>query len=639
MAEILVNIGGVQEAWQGWVMPNGESEYNSLPDSLKPLTRSLARRSPELTPYDELLDYYKRIEGLSLDPQSGVTDADAVPYLARIQTQAERLAREQKKRAAPRELPLHIGAVFANGRNERLVEDPSIPVLDIKDRNQRLVFCLENIHAFDHLFGQAEAWKGAVDLWIADAQIAAQAEGLSEVEWGRFEKQIKNLMAITASARAMEASAGASTTYLATLTGGEEGNLDRQGLWADYLVHGDPGKINYVISNPLVKHYYEILMRDAGLHTGDHYEWREIQNPDKPSETIWLPSKVEFEQNPDQTRRQSNLIRYLKDYAENGGLNAYITSILLAADTSREIQALKNLGIEKDSRWAAARIACDVFLTDKWTRYEDKITDGGQIELNLQPSATWEGDPFKTVDKPSFLPRLKGVFTGKEGKVILDLMDRIFKPDEILTGNLERYLVVPSAAINMKKYARLSKAIFKFMGGSMGTGIPSWNRKMMEEEIPEITNLYTQVYGGIKVKRGGRTIKEGKHLVGDRMMLMLYTKALAASLEVTKPDFKDKMANVFDSERETRPFMDVMTYLWGPNRDGKRGFIDNTIGERLNLVVDGNIYNAKLYYEELWSLLKTGDAKAGNLQALMQEYLSGIFATADIVNKTWIAKR
>ena len=628
MAEIEVDFGqGMVEKWQDWIMPGGKDEYDSLPDALKPRIRSLARRPLQLTPPDKLVEYYDDIDKLAEDPSSGVTYADIGNYLDRITKRIEQVSEETRagKQAALRELPLHIGAVFKNGRNWLLVEHPSIPILDVKNRNHRLAYILENIHAFDNLFGQASAWKGAEDIWIADSMIAAQAEHLSDRERDDFLKILKAMMGVTGQARAMEASAGNSVAYLTTLTDGEHGNLDTQDLWQDYLVHGDPEKLNVLLENPLIKHYYDKLINDAGLRNDSSLEWHEIPDPDKPGKTIWVSSSVVLRDRPEVIRNNNQLIKYLKGYAEEGGFDSYIENVLLKLDSPKAIAELHKRGIEKDSRWAAAKLACDLFLIDKWTRWEDLITNktnsGGGItgkldeSLDLQPKGTWGGDPLKAILQPSFLQRLKKVYMGKDA-VILDLMDKAFRPDDILKGDLERYMMVPSLAINMKKYARYMNSIQNFIGGSMGDGIPLWDNKTMGESLPQIASLLTQVYGTVKVRGYGEAGKEiGKHIVGAMMMRVIFTKALAAASESSKPGFGDKINIIFGSGARDRPFLSVMQFLYGPKFDSKSGFIRGLVSNRTRLVVGGNVFDAEKFYKEAWEVLQTNDQSSGRRQA------------------------
>ncbi len=346
MPEILVTIKGLEESWQKWVLPGGKTEYNKLPAGLQPIMRSLARRPAELTPVDKLVEYYDDIDKLTQDPNSGVTDAEAAKYLSRISEQVQDVTSEKlKERPAFRELPLHIGAVFEKGRNYLLVEHESIPTLKITDADHRQAYIFENLHAFNTLFRQPQSWKPAIDIWLADAKFAAKAEGLSNRDLENFDKRLKAMMAITASARAMEESAGSSVSYLVILTGGESGNLSAQDTMSDFLVHADLEKLNEVIKSPLVKKYYDILMKDAGLINDEDHRWIEKPDPDDSSKKVQLPSRVELLEDSESFRKQirekSELVPYLVESAEKPGFDTYIREDLLKKDTPAYIRKLK----------------------------------------------------------------------------------------------------------------------------------------------------------------------------------------------------------------------------------------------------------------------------------------------------------
>lgn len=623
MPEILVTIEDLEESWQEWVLPKGKEEYDELSKRLQPVVRSLARRPVELTPANKLVEYYDDMERLAQDPDSGVTDAEVAIFLSRITKKVQDIIPEKiEKGPVSRELPLHIGAVYEKGRNYLLVEHESIPILKIENEGHRQAYILENLHAFNTLFKQPQSWKPAIDIWLVDAQFAAKAEGLSNEAFEKFSKQLKAMMAITASARAMEVSAGASVSYLVALTGGERGNLDAQDLMSDFLVHADLNKLNEVIENPLVKKYYDILMDDAGLINEADHRWRRISDPNNPSKKVDLPSKVVLQKGltEKQVREKRRLVPFFKDFAEEregvgGGFDAYIKKVLLKEDTPAYVKKLKKKEIKDDSRWAAAKLACDAFLIDQWTRWEDIVTEGGSVKMDLSPVPTWGGDPLKSILKPSFLPRLKGVYAGKDDEVILKLTDSVFRPEDIFQGNLEEKMMVPSMVTNLKRYARMTEAISTFFGGSMATSIPSWDRKTMEEEIPQIISLLTQIYGKTRGDDEDSKSDTGKHIVGAMAMKLLYTKALASAAETTKPGFSEKIQILFSPQGETRPFLDVMSYLYGVKLDGKSGFIRSLVSGRTRLVIKNNKFRAEEFYKKTWEVLQTNDQTTGQGQA------------------------
>lgn len=626
--KISTNSGeGSREKLNKWLIPGGRDELDSLKSQkLKRVLKQLAERPPSLISTPVLSNYYDKLLELTEDPSLKITDEDVAPYLAAIAEKAEELAglEGQEKKGFLRELPLYIGAVFEGGRNEYLVEDPDlIPKLNVQNEDDRRVFIFENIHSFDYLFKNPSSWKAAVDLWLADFNIAVTKSRLNRKEIESFQKKLKAVMGVTASARAMEASSGPMGNYLTILTGVEGGDNDKQDIWASYLVHYDPEKLNVVIRDPLVKRYYDKLMKDAGLINQEH-EWRETPKPDKPGETEWNPSIVELNAKASEIIKNSPLIKYLKNKAEEGGFDKYIEDVLLEEDSEDWVREKERKNFKEDSRKAAARLACDVFLIDKWTRWESLITEEEKEnpvkpKLKLQPLDDWGGDPLKNIIEPSFLARLKGVYPGKDS-VILDWMDMAFRPEDIFKKQEKEKRVVPSMVTNLKKLSRYDKAVSAFLGTSMATGIATWDRET-QEQLPKIAELLSQIYG---------SKLEDRHLVGAMVMRILYTKALASAVESSKPGFSEKMSIVLTPEDKERPFYGVMHFLYGEKLDAKSGFIQKLTGGRLRLVIKDNKYGAENIYKELWKLLNSND-QTGKTNARFWNTIGFAFDVADAV--------
>lgn len=532
------------------------------------------------------------------------------------------LLEQPERRQSLREVPLYFGAVFKGGKNEVYVDRPDlIPTLEIKNENDRNRFIFKNIHAFDYRFGKGSAWKGAITDWVADFKIANEGANISPEQRDIFLKKLSAMMAVTASARAMENSAGVAKTYLTNLVGANERgdpNLDEQDLSGPLLLHADPEKMTIILEDPLVKRYYDKLMADAGLVNDAEHEWHKIT--DSEGKEDWMASTIELIHPAAFQRDRSPLIEYLKDSARAGGLQEYIEKVLLESDNPRLIQELNNIGFTKEVRMAAARIACDVFLVDKWSRWEDAITEHDlkvSGDLSLQPQIEWGGDPLKGIIRPTFLPHLKKVYTGRD-EAILNLVDRAIKPDDIfarIQKDARKYedvsrvhTVIPSMVTNLKTFSRISDATYKVFGGSMATGLPNWSPKMLQEELPQIADLLTQVYGNLSLKEtGGGKIPIGKHIVGDMMMRLLYAKALATTVESSRPGFREKMSVIFDPQAKTRPFLEVMQSLYGPYLDAKSGFIQSLTGGRTRLVIKDNMFGAEKYFKGVYELLQTDD--------------------------------
>ena len=561
--------------------------------------------------------------------------------------------RHRERQQSLREIPLYFGAVFAGGKNEVYVDRPDlIPTLDITSEIDRTKFIFKNIHAFDYRFGKASAWKGAIDDWMKDVAIADETIGIEPGVKREFLKRLKAMMAITASARAMEDSEGVAKKYLVTLLGGNEKgepNLGEQDLSSSLLLHADPEKLNKVINDPLIKPFYNRIMEDAGLDTGPSSEWI-----DQTPSTVKLEAGLTAEN----IRERSGLVKYLKDEAKNGGIQKYIDDVLLVNVKDTALQDFDN-----DVRMTAAKIACDAFLVDKWTRWEDELqehdkiqSDGKPVNLKLQPKEEWGGDPLKSILKPTFLPRLKGVYTDKEDEVILKLVDSALKPDDIFAkiksdadkpeGDREYEDIskirplVPSMVTNLKFYSRLSDATYKVFGGSMASGLPNWNRDALEE-IPQIADLLTQVYGSktVKIRKTGEEFPIGKHIVGDMMMRILYAKSLAATVESSKPGFAEKMDIIFNPQDKTRPFMEARVFLYGPKLNNHSGFMKSMAGGRTRLVIADNMFDAEKYYDQTWNLLETDDqgggsgAKSLNALGLAFDFLQSVGKNTGVIKR------
>jgi hypothetical protein len=534
-----------------------------------------------------------------------------------------------EKRPSLQEVPLYFGAVFKGGKNEVHVDRPDlISTLDVNDEKDRTRFIFKNIHAFDYRYGKGSAWKVVVDDWIKDYEIANEGANIDSRAEEEFLGKLKAAMAVTASARAMESSGGSAKSYMVNLVGANERGepiTGEQDLSSSFLLHADPGKLNLVINDPLVKPFYDKLMEDAYIDQGPDSEW-----------VGGTPNVVRLEKlNVESIRENSQLVKYLRNEAKRddkkdakgGGLQGYIEGFLLPKINLGE-------GVDDRVKIAAARIACDAFLVDKWTRWVDLITEQGATELDkdtalkLQPMEQWGGDPLNAVLHPSALPRMKKVYTGRDS-VVLDLVDSAFRPMDIYDNLSERYLngchkklpdnirlPVPSMVTNLKIYAKYSTALDKFVGGPMAAGIPAWTPDVLNKDLAEIAGLIRDVYGvqemTVKEKSGEDVPFEvGKHIAGAIMMRLLYTKALAATMESAKPGFGDKMEIILDPKNRDRPFLDVRATLFGIKLNGSSGFIKGVVEGRLDLVVWQNMFDAEKYYLNLRNLLETNDQRGG----------------------------
>jgi hypothetical protein len=517
-----------------------------------------------------------------------------------IKSKSSEVTREKKPSTLVKgELPLHIGAVFSGGRNELQVEHESIPVLDIKKENDRIQYILENIHAFNVLLRQPTAWKAAIDIWLSDAQIAAQSKGLERGSFEEFKVKIMSAMAITASARLMESSGGDLGSYLTMITGGgEKPATSKQEEWSEFLLHADPDKLNKVLDMPLVATFFSVLMEDAGLVNDEKSRWRKEPDSENPSKEIWKPSSLRMIKGKTiEDIASGRLMKYLRE--DGGGFNKYIEEVLLPT-VNKDV--VENNKFSEDSVWAAARLACDVFLVDFFPRWEYLISEGGTKKVDLYPSKNWGGDPLFSIIKPSSLPRLKGVY--RDEPKLLDWIDASFKPLDVFVGERSKHLLVPSMATNIKKLARYNDALNTFLGDSMASGVPNLDPKTLPETIGKITSLFDQLYGQIKEKdKNGNDIPVGKHIVGAMLMRVFYTKVAAAVSESDRATF----LQIIGSDDEKRPFYPVLATLLGPDLSGKSGLIKSLVAAREGIVIEGNMFGAEKQYKDAMTLLFTND--------------------------------
>ena len=534
--------------------------------------------------------------------------------------------------------PNEVVAVFEQGRLG-IFKDAwkgKVEFLDITDDVDRNRWALLNMRAFNggiiaepHL-----KWRGTINYWLTDLSDSASLARLDRETSDDVEQTnmlIRSMMAVSASARAMEPSGGASSDYVAVITASEKGDLSRQDSWEDLLLHNDPEKYDTVINHPLVKYYYQRLMQDAGLSSDPKYEWHRKEGKGK-----WVLRQIMFN-NEDEGKgireaRKGKLVGYLKEKADEGGFNAYIKKELLGVDPSG---TAAELGVTNDMRWSAARLACDAFLVDKFTEWEYKITGGSRTDDELRnfmsgaagidnpdpeseedtdklrmgsiyPFKGWGGDPLRAILQPSFLPRvIKGVYKSEGDRVILDMFDDAFRPEDIFNNqNKAREYLPPTMVGHLKHYARHSEALFTVLGDSQAGALPLWSRKTMEDELMSVASLLNQVYGNKNDKQDVPNL--GKHIVGAMMARILHTKALAAAVESPKPGFPQKAREIFDP-KGGRPFSDVKQYLWGLNLDNVRSFLGSLTGPRFRLVLEGNAFGANADIKAVQGILTTSE--------------------------------
>jgi len=381
--------------------------------------------------------------------------------------------------------PDYFGAVFEKGKWARYYMDEKgrsiIPDLDVIKKADRGRWALENMRVFSDgtVASPAEKWKRSagpsiIDDWLSELRFAASRAqkglGLEErtklrEEVKETELDIKAMMAVSASARAMEVSAGSAAEYARLITGQPKGarpDLDAQDYWQDFLLHNDAAHNEYqkllrVINHPLIKHYYRQIIEDADIklpepsksgsdqeqQTWERRRWIEFQGL-KEFEYI-KKDKMPFDEVKDKDKerflKRCKLAEYLEKEGEEykGGFDEYVSNLVLR-DSEAFIEAWGAKGADDGVRWSAARLATDAFLVHMFTQWEYEIDkevlrlqkERGEEEkgIQLKPSPGWGGNPLTAVLKPSFLPRrIKRVYR-KEDETIMNMTDSAFRPEK-----------------------------------------------------------------------------------------------------------------------------------------------------------------------------------------------------------------
>jgi len=510
-----------------------------------------------------------------------------------LNEERERLLKETEKKEAREALfgqniEPYFGAVFEKGRYESYIRTGQIGretnvILDVAKPRDRERWLLENVRAAmdGTIPNPEETWKKIVDFWRLDFSEAVRREKLSTEDKERFDREIRSVMAVCASARAMEQSDGAAATYLGFITESspEHPYLDRQDDWAEYLLHGDKSKLAKVLENSLVASYYKELTASVGVEL---FVWRK-----KGSEDILLRNKSEeeakkegYKEAPGEWDGKVNKAVFIKgekegkfDFREGtmayylaekrGGMNKYIEEVLL-----RDVKIEGDY--EESEKWAAAKLACDAFLVDKYTRWEYELNreESGKIGEKggeLKPSLSWGGDPLRALLEPSFLPRrIKEKYTG--APFVLKGIDEAFRPEGVLKDKDALKASIPE--IKLKDYARWSEALWKFLGNSQGSNIPIFSDRVLGEDLPEIARLLDQVYGFAVKKKAGREI------VGVMMAKIILTKTEALVSERYGERSEERTLDFFGRVGENTKLVEgVRAYLFGPSGRMKSGFI------------------------------------------------------------------
>lgn len=236
----------------------------------------------------------------------------------------------------------YIGAAFEHSRILRKVLSiysgrPEVPVYNVAEPSERDLWAFRNMHAFkEYTSPMAVHWYVQVlQDWKLDIRTSSQSQDVlskipppdkTEFKEGvkKSEKFISAMMAVAASVNAMEISAGAMDKYIGALVGDDP---DRADTWSDGLVHGDEEKLRLLKANPVIRYFYNKLVKDA---------FKVVETSQVNPINGKIIAKKHWEVNPD-----SQLADFLISYDSpnrrhpyKGGFKAYIEHFLLPNETT-----------------------------------------------------------------------------------------------------------------------------------------------------------------------------------------------------------------------------------------------------------------------------------------------------------------
>ena len=554
----------------------------------------------------------------------------------------------------------YIGAVFEGSRILRKVVDirtgiPEVPVYKVEDSDNRQLWAFRNIHAYSEYTSPITVhWYPASQDWVLDIRTASSAGKIDPADPDKkkripldsverkgaveSEKLMKAMIAVTASARAMETSAGAMDKYVEALVGGD---ADRADTWSEFLIHGGEDKIELLLANPAINHYFCKLEEDAYITTRD------------------ATGKL-----TDKPNLNSQLVSYLQKDGYKGGFREYIYEFLLK-ETDPEIKVLSRAfdyePIEdSEVRTAAAKLAADIFLIDKYTEWEKGVEDQyhelhkGEPEpkkqrIQLKPTENWGGNPLRAVIEPSFLPKtIKHMY--REDEQILVLVDKAFTFDFEIPSNLPREkkeeleqlkenfrrnnFLKPTMTSPLKALNRYGQALMTLFGGSTAPGLPVLNDRVFsgKESITNIWELMNQVVGDTSGKKKKHENEElwpfGKDIMGWFTTRILYIKSVAAVRQFMSPG---TLTFTFSTD-DQRNLRKVAEIIFGTSLRGEAGILRETASDRLGFKYRTNrIPGEAELIEQTKNVLLLG-GEHGKEAAYLRRFFQATFGVAAAVS-------
>lgn len=485
-------------------------------------------------------------------------------------------------------LPTHVRAVFKEGRNSanyiRREDDPHLITLDITNKDNHWKYILRNLEAFNNVFDDQKSWIAVLFNWRGDAQDAARAFHYEQSpDYQDFEKNLYASMAITSSARLLEECNANLGDYLLWITGeAQEVDNAKQVQWKPYLLHGDDSKVETVLKNDAVRGYFYKLLTDAGIKG-------KPTNYDQIVEAVVRASADKV--------RGSDLVKdFLRsksegggDYEWGGGFDGYVKYLM-------NQEGVNNEDPNRFEEWQAAKLACDLFFTIAYTRYDDIVTERGKKydDFKLKPCINWAGDSLVEIINPPNLPKnVKKVYS--QDTEIWDYFSAAFRPrDNFLINNSEDYvkkLLRPDATVSIQNANRYHQALSAVIGDPLASSLPDISGKGIEGLIKSISLMF-QVYpqlGLNNIEGSDRSID--KQILAAMLSRLVLTKVLAFKEEFSMGKLRS-LKNIISPDEKSAPVKALAEFgvaIWGPTEAIRKEGVIRMLETRYNLDFGGNL--------------------------------------------------
>lgn len=520
------------------------------------------------------------------------------------------------ERMGKQPLPTHIRAMFEHGRNAaqfiRRRDDEMLVTLDIRKPEDRWRYILRNLEAFNNVYGDYPQWIGVLWNWKGDATDAARHLKIEkDTDFADFENNLHASLAITVSARLLEKANADMGGYLDLICGGKVEN-SFQIQYKPYILHGDESKIATVLEHTEVNKYFQRLMKDAGLGWGER-PFKEYKEIVEAVSTATLDGV-----------RESKLVNFLRnkgmggaDWTWNGGFDGYVKELLAE-------EGVVNDDPERFEKWQAAKLACDIFFTTAYTRYEDRVTRRGKDykDFALKPCGNWAGDPLTEVISPPNLPKnVKKIY--ENNPEIWEVLSSAFRPRDVVllersegkikkirdenygvptenamslikqveAKSLVKKLIRPDATAQIPQLNRYHQALFSIIGDPIASNLPDISGKGFEGVVKSI-GLMVQVYPLLGFDKDDATnLKIARQLGAALFARIILAKTLAFESEF-KMGKLTTIKNIMDPSKESAPvkaLSEFMATIWGPGEKSRQEGLIKMFESRYSLDFGGNL--------------------------------------------------